>query len=76
MDQFAAEETQIEFEEANLKNSAAKWKVKMEIAADYLKFIVGRQGETKRRIESQTKTEIQIPRINQHGPTCKQLFKS
>ncbi|XP_029648191.2 activating signal cointegrator 1 complex subunit 1 isoform X1 [Octopus sinensis] len=40
---------------------------KMSIASEYFKYIIGKKGETKKRIENETRTQIRIPTRGQDG---------
>lgn len=39
----------------------------LEIPSAYFKFIIGKKGETKRRLENETRTQIKIPRPGAEG---------
>lgn len=44
-----------------------------DVPSALFKFIVGKGGETKRRIEEDTNTRISIPGVDQEGNISKQL---
>lgn len=43
----------------------------MDIPSPYFKFIIGKKGETKRRLETETETQVTIPGHGKEGPIGK-----
>ena len=43
------------------------FKISMSVPAAYYGYIIGKKGETRRRIENETKTQIRIPRQGEDG---------
>jgi hypothetical protein len=43
------------------------YKLTLEIPSAYFRFVIGKKGETKRRIENETRTLIRIPRQGMEG---------
>ena len=50
------------------------YKSKIEAPSVLFKFIIGKKGETKKRLENETRTQIRIPRQGQEGDIGNQLF--
>lgn len=48
-----------------------RWSTRAPIAKEYFKHIIGRQAETKKRLEAETKTRIDVPKIGQEGDVGK-----
>ena len=46
-------------------------RLSLDIPSAYFKFIIGKKAETKRRIENETRTQIQIPRQGVEGEVGK-----
>lgn len=44
------------------------FQISMDIPSAFFKHIIGRKGETRRRIENETKTQVRIPKTGQEGP--------
>ena len=42
-------------------------RLQLPLASTYFKFIIGKKGETKRRLEHETRTQIKIPRSGEEG---------
>ncbi|GAB1605456.1 activating signal cointegrator 1 complex subunit 1-like isoform X2 [Argonauta hians] len=43
------------------------FETKMSIASEYFKYIIGKKGETKKKIENETRTQVRIPSRGQEG---------
>jgi activating signal cointegrator complex subunit 1 len=43
------------------------FRVRLDIPSAYYAYIIGKRGETKRRIEVETKTQIRIPKMGEKG---------
>ena len=39
----------------------------MDVPSAYFKFIIGKKGETRKRIENETKTQVRIPKQGEEG---------
>lgn len=51
----------------NLEETENGYRLAMPVASAYFKFVIGKKGETKKRIENETCTSIKIPRAGQEG---------
>uniref|UniRef100_A0A915KIY2 K Homology domain-containing protein n=1 Tax=Romanomermis culicivorax TaxID=13658 RepID=A0A915KIY2_ROMCU len=69
MDPYEEDESKIHFDHVDSKNLKPDFAIKMDVPNEYLRFIIGRSGETKRRLEFQTQTQIFVPRMHQIGET-------
>lgn len=46
----------------------------LDVASEYFKYIIGKKGDTRNRIEMDTRTQIRIPRRGQEGKIGEKLF--
>ncbi|XP_013401285.1 activating signal cointegrator 1 complex subunit 1 [Lingula anatina] len=53
--------------DVNVEQTEKGYRSKMDVPSAYFKFIIGKKGETKRKLEYETKTQIRIPRQGQEG---------
>lgn len=44
------------------------FEISLDIPSTFFKHIIGKKGETRRRLENETKTQIKIPKSGQEGP--------
>lgn len=44
------------------------FQLKLDVPSAFFKHIIGRKAETKRRLETETRTQIRIPKPGQEGP--------
>ena len=51
----------------NIESTAAGYQLKMQLPNVYFKYIIGKKGETKKRLESETRTKIKIPKQHEEG---------
>lgn len=51
----------------DIEETSGGFRIRLNIPSTYFKYIVGRKGETKKRLETETKTQIRIPRAGQEG---------
>jgi len=51
----------------NIESTASGYKLAMACPSVCFGLIIGKRGETKKRIESETRTEIRIPRQGEIG---------
>ncbi|KAK6194383.1 hypothetical protein SNE40_000024 [Patella caerulea] len=50
-----------------LEETDSGYRVSLSIPSPYFKFIIGKKGEMKNRLEKETKTQIKIPKQGQEG---------
>ena len=43
------------------------FKVVMDVPSTFFKFIIGKRGETRKNLETKTRTQIKIPKFGQEG---------
>ncbi|XP_019620390.1 PREDICTED: activating signal cointegrator 1 complex subunit 1-like [Branchiostoma belcheri] len=43
------------------------YKLTLDLPSDLFKFIIGRKGETKKRLETETRSQVQIPKVGAGG---------
>ena len=43
------------------------FRLSLDVPSDYWKFIIGKKGETKKRLENETRTQIKIPGRGREG---------
>lgn len=53
--------------EANVEQTENGFRTAIDVASAYFKYIIGKGGESRRRLEQETKTQIRIPRHGQEG---------
>lgn len=51
----------------NIEETSDGYKTSISAPAGLFKFVIGRKGETKHRLENETRTKIRIPRQGQTG---------
>lgn len=51
-----------------IEETESGFQLKLEIPSAFFKHIIGRKAETKRRLETETRTQIRIPKPGQDGP--------
>lgn len=59
-------DAQLEIEETD-----KGYQITLDIPSTFFKHIIGKKGETRRRLENETKTQIRIPKSGQEGPISK-----
>ncbi|XP_078613187.1 activating signal cointegrator 1 complex subunit 1-like [Branchiostoma floridae x Branchiostoma japonicum] len=50
-----------------LQKTDRGYKLTLDLPSDLYKFIIGKKGETKKRLERETKTQVQIPKVGAGG---------
>lgn len=50
-----------------VESTAAGYQLRVQLPSVFYKYIIGKKGETKKRLESETRTQIRIPRQNEEG---------
>lgn len=58
----------------NIESTASGYKLAMACPSVCFGLIIGKRGETKKRLESETRTEIRIPRQGDTGDIGKSVF--
>ncbi|KAL5004729.1 hypothetical protein ScPMuIL_018185 [Solemya velum] len=53
--------------DTNVEETDNGFLVRLEYPSVYFKFVIGKKGETRRRLENETRTQIRIPRQGQEG---------
>lgn len=51
----------------DIECTSSGYRLKLELPSVFYKYIIGKKGETKKRLESETRTQIRIPRQNEDG---------
>ena len=51
----------------NVEETSNGLRLSLAVPNAYFKYIIGKKGETKRRIEEETNTQIRIPRQGEEG---------
>lgn len=51
----------------NIEETSNGFSLRLQYHSTYFKFIIGKKGETKKRLETETKTRITIPKMGQEG---------
>ena len=51
----------------NMEQTENGFRLSMAIPSVYFKYIIGKKGDVKRRLENDTKTQIRIPRQGEEG---------
>jgi len=51
----------------DIESTAAGYQLRIQLPSVFYKYIIGKKGETKKRLESETRTQIRIPRQNEEG---------
>ncbi|KAK7486498.1 hypothetical protein BaRGS_00022299 [Batillaria attramentaria] len=51
----------------DIEETSGGYRVRLDVPSTYFKYIIGKRGETKRRLETETKTQIRIPKAGQEG---------
>lgn len=54
--------------EISVEETDGGFQLKLDVPSAFFKHIIGRKAETKRRLETETKTQIRIPKNGQDGP--------
>ncbi len=52
---------------AQIEQTESGYKLALDIPSPYFKYIIGKKGETKKRLENETRTQIIIPRQGMEG---------
>jgi len=65
-DEYADESCAIDAGE-DIESTAAGYQLKIQLPNVFFKYIIGKKGETKKRLESETRTQIRIPRQHEEG---------
>jgi len=58
----------------DIESTAAGYQLKVQLPSVFYKYIIGKKGETKKRLESETRTQIKIPRQHEQGDISKLPF--
>ena len=58
----------------NIEELESGFQLRLDIPSAYFKFIIGKKGESKRRLESETGTQIRIPKQGTEGDIGKCLY--
>jgi len=75
-DEYADESCAIDAIE-DIESTAAGYQLKLQLPSVFFKYIMGKKGETKKRLESETRTQIKIPRQHEEGDIgmfCEMFF--
>jgi len=75
-DEYADESCAIDAIE-DIESTAAGYQLKLQLPSVFFKHIIGKKGETKKRLESETRTQIKIPRQHEEGDIgmfCEMFF--
>ena len=51
----------------NIEQTDNGFRLRIPIPSVYFKYIIGKKGETKRKIENDTRTQIRIPKQGEEG---------
>ena len=51
----------------DIESTAAGYQLKVQLPSVFYKYIIGKRGETKKRLETETRTLIKIPRQHEEG---------
>jgi len=51
----------------DIESTAAGYQLRVQLPSVFYKFIIGKKGETKKRLESETRTIIKIPQQHEEG---------
>jgi len=51
----------------DIESTAAGYQLKIQLPSVFFKYIIGKKGETKKRLESETRTQIKVPRQREEG---------
>ena len=51
----------------NIEQTDNSFRLRILIPSVYFKYIIGKRGETKRRLENDTRTQIRIPKQGEEG---------
>jgi len=65
-DEYADETCTVDAVE-DIERTPAGYQLKIQLPSVFFKYIIGRKGETKKRLESETRTQIKIPRQHEEG---------
>jgi len=65
-DEYADESCAVDFHE-DIESTAAGYQLKIQLPSVFFKYIIGKKGETKKRLEAETRTQIKIPRQHEEG---------
>lgn len=65
-DEYADEICAIDAVE-DIESTAHGYQLKIQLPSVFFKYIIGKKGETKKRLESETRTQIRIPRQHEEG---------
>jgi len=65
-DEYADESCALDVVE-DIRNTAAGYQLNVQLPSVFFKYIIGKKGETKKRLESETRTQIRIPRQHEEG---------
>eukprot|EP00118_Oscarella_pearsei_P001944 m.8956 g.8956 ORF g.8956 m.8956 type:complete len:344 (+) comp20998_c0_seq2:30-1061(+) len=55
------------YDEIDVEQTKSGFRISIDVPSEFLKFIIGKKGDTKRKIERETKTRIQIPDRGSEG---------
>ncbi|KAK7090064.1 activating signal cointegrator 1 complex subunit 1-like [Littorina saxatilis] len=51
----------------DIEEFSGGFRMRLDFPSTYFKYIIGKRGDTKRRLETETRTQIRIPRAGQEG---------
>jgi len=51
----------------DIECTAAGYQLKIRLPCVFFKYIIGKKGETRKRLESETRTQIRVPRQYEEG---------
>ncbi|XP_014662782.1 PREDICTED: activating signal cointegrator 1 complex subunit 1-like [Priapulus caudatus] len=54
-------------DDADIEQTDTGYRTCLEVPSPYFKYLIGKKGETKKRLESETKTRITIPKSGEEG---------
>ena len=58
--------------DADIECTANGYQLTFPLASAFYKFVIGKKGETKKRLENETRTQLRIPRQGEEGDIGKQ----
>ena len=61
-------------DDVDIEETESGYRLRLSIPSAFFKFIIGKKGETKRRLENETGTQIKIPKQGAEGDIGIHLF--
>jgi len=66
-DEYADESCTVDAIDDIESTAAGYYQLKIQLPNVFFKYIIGKKGETKKRLESETRTQIKVPRQHEEG---------